>query len=152
MLLVVKPYWLLSRRPLCVCVCWCCQTLCWLVILSRFEAHTLYCCWACEEDGSVVGASSFRGVMSTQLCLQQLFRDEFQEHESCSYRFNFESDPSTTANVFRPLDLWEVNSVIASRQQARLKTPRYVMKRGSVQSVFTFEQRFIYTSVYSWDR
>jgi len=54
--------------------------------------------------------------MSTQLCFKQLFRDEFHEHDSCSYKFNFESDPSTTANVFRLLDLLVVNSVIASKQ------------------------------------
>lgn len=64
------------------------------------------------------GAQLLLGVVSTQLCLQQLSRDEFHQQESCSYKFNFESDPSTSANVFRLPDLWGVNSVSASGQRA----------------------------------
>lgn len=62
------------------------------------------------------GAQLLLGVVSTQLCLQQLSGDEFHQQESCSYKFNFESDPSTSANVFRLLDLLGVNSVSASEQ------------------------------------
>lgn len=82
-----------------------------------------------DGGGSVAAGSRLRGVVSTQLCPQQLSGDEFHQQESCSYKFNFESDPSTTANVFRVLDLLEVNSVSASEQRAQPRAGR----AGNVQ-------------------
>lgn len=89
-----------------------------------------WCCQGCvprnpqqipgagSGDGWTDGAQLLLGVVSTQLCLQQLSGDEFHQQESCSYKSNFESDPSTSANVFRLLDLLGVNSVSASEQWA----------------------------------
>lgn len=92
-------------------------------------------CWCCQgcspespadsgrwQRGRTDGAQLLLGVVSTQLCLQQLPGDEFHQQESCSYKFNFESDPSTSANVFRLLDLLGVNSVSASQQWVQAGT------------------------------
>lgn len=61
-------------------------------------------------DGTVVSDSYFLDVMLTQLRVKQLCRRWVSQSESCSYKFNFESDPTTTANVFKCLDLLAINS------------------------------------------
>lgn len=92
-------------------------------------------------DSGPDGAQLLLGVVSTQLCLQQLPGDEFHQQESCSYKFNFESDPSTSANVFRLLDLLGVNSVSASEQRAgtggNVHTERIHMEQGLLRDSFT---------------
>lgn len=107
-------------------------------------------CWCCQGcvprnprqipalAAGTEGAQLLLGVVSTQLCLQQLPGDEFHQQESCSYKFNFESDPSTSANVFRLLDLLGVNSVSASEQRARAGTVREdSLGQGLLRDTFT---------------
>lgn len=54
-----------------------------------------------------------------------------------SYKFKFDSGPSTTANVFRSLDVLEVNPVSASMQRAQRSTLRCEMRRYSILNAFT---------------
>lgn len=61
-------------------------------------------------DGAVVSDSYFLDVMLTQLWVKQLCRGWVSQAECCSYKFNFESNPTTTANVFKCLDLLAINS------------------------------------------
>lgn len=146
MLTVVKSHWLWSRCPLC-----------WLVLPNPRlleSSADLKCrfCFAREHERKVPQLLVL--VASWLFCphscdSSSCFRMSFTSMRARSYKFKFDSDPSTTANVFRCLDLLEVNPVGASKQRAQQSTLRCEMRRCSILNAFMWGTSSISASVWS---